>query len=91
MRKDVHAAQPSDDVVQIEAEAWVVLEMHFLSRPYLLGEARQRLGACLDALRADGVSDARELKDRACRQVQMMFGPAPALNDDAPAIRSHVA
>ena len=82
---------PSSPVAQIEAEAWVVLEMHFLSRPYLRAEARARLAECLVNLRAEGIVDARELKDRACRQVQMMYGPAPALNDDTVPVATHVA
>ncbi|RTL62170.1 MAG: hypothetical protein EKK41_25760 [Hyphomicrobiales bacterium] len=82
---------PSSPVAQIEAEAWVVLEMHFLSRPYLRAEARARLAECLANLRAEGIVDARELKDRACRQVQMMYGPAPALNDDTVPVATHVA
>ncbi len=75
----------------IEAEAWVVLEMHFLSRPHLIEEARSRLAACIAALRAEGLSDPVALKDQACRKVQMQFGPAPALNDDARPPRARVA
>lgn len=82
---------PSSPVAQIETEAWVVLEMHFLSRPYLRAEARAKLAECLSGLRAEGVVDARALKDLACRQVQMMFGPAPALNDDMVPVATHVA
>ena len=91
MRNEVRVATITSGMQQIEAEAWVVLEMHFLSRPYLFAEARARLSGCLAALREDGVSDARELKDRACRQVQMMYGPAPALNDDAAPLATYVA
>jgi hypothetical protein len=78
----------SDDIV---AQAWVVLEMHFLSRSHLLDEAHARLVDAVAALRAEGVTDARALKDQACRKVQMAFGPAPALNDDMLPVRSHVA
>ena len=91
MRTDVGQAIAAATMRQIEAEAWVVLEMHFLSRPHLCTQARKRLAACLADLREAGVGDPRALKDRACRQVQMEYGPAPALNDDTVPLRSHVA
>lgn len=75
----------------IEAQAWVVLEMHFLSRPHLFEDARANLRAALTELRDAGVADERDLKDRACRKVQMQFGPAPALNDDTAPVRTRVA
>ena len=65
--------------------------MHFLSRSYLLDEARASLREAITALRAEGVTDARALKDQACRKVQMAFGPAPAFNDDMLPIASRVA
>lgn len=91
MRTTVGQAIAGAPMQQIEAEAWVVLEMHFLSRPYLREDARARLAACLRDLQDAGVSDPRTLKDRACRQLQMEYGPAPALNDDTLPVRSHVA
>ncbi len=91
MRNDFRQIAPQGGVQQIEAEAWVVLEMHFLSRPYLFTEARARLSECLAVLSDEGMSDPRELKDRACREVQMIYGPAPALNDDTLPARTYVA
>lgn len=91
MRTDFRRLSPASSFGAIEAEAWVVLEMHFLSRPYLLGEARERLQAAIADLRADGVTDPRTLKDRACRKVQMQYGPAPALNDDTLPVAAYVA
>jgi hypothetical protein len=91
MRTDFRKLAADSNDAAIEAEAWVVLEMHFLSRTYLLDEARGRLRDAIAALRAEGVSDARTLKDQACRKVQMAFGPAPALNDDTLPIVTSVA
>ncbi len=36
----------------------------------------------MSELEAEGVTNAHVLKDRACRRVQLMFGPAPALDDE---------
>lgn len=91
MRTDFRKLTAESNDATIEAEAWVVLEMHFLSRAYLLDEARARLREAIAALRKDGITDARTLKDQACRKVQMAFGPAPALNDDMVPIITHVA
>jgi hypothetical protein len=91
MRTDFRKLDAASSDARIEAEAWVVLEMHFLSRSYLLDEARARLREAIATLRAQGVTDARALKDQACRKVQMAFGPAPALNDDALPLVTHVA
>lgn len=91
MRTDFRKLNATSSDATIEAEAWVVLEMHFLSRSHLLGEARARLRDAIAELRAEGVTDARTLKDQACRKVQMAFGPAPALNDDTLPIATHVA
>lgn len=91
MRTDFRKLNAASNDATIEAEAWVVLEMHFLSRTYLLEEARAGLREAIAALRAEGITDARALKDLACRRVQMAFGPAPALNDDMVPIVTHVA
>jgi len=91
MRTDFRPLDATSTDAEIEAQAWVVLEMHFLSRAYLRDEARARLATVIAELRAEGIADARALKDRACRMVQMAFGPAPALNDDTMPIITHVA
>lgn len=91
MRTDFRRLSPASSPQDIEAQAWVVLEMHFLSRPHLLAEARERLQASIAALRAEGIADPRTLKDRACRKVQMQYGPAPAFNDDTLPVATYVA
>jgi hypothetical protein len=70
-----HAPQPMDTVY---AETWAIVEMHFLTRPYLMAEARQELAKCFDRLIADGRSEPRTLKNLACRTIQLKYGPAPA-------------
>jgi hypothetical protein len=65
-------------MTQVYTEAWTILEMHFLTRPHLMAEARERLARCLDRLRVDGHGDPHVLKDLACRIVQLEYGPAPA-------------
>lgn len=91
MRTDFRKLGIDSTDAAIEAEAWVVLEMHFLSRTYLLDEARACLREAMAALRAEGVTDPVALKDQACRRVQMAFGPAPALNDDTMPLVTKVA
>lgn len=61
----------------IHEETWAVLELHFLTRPHLMDRARAELVDCLDGLLAAGQPEAM-LKDRACRTIQLKFGPAPA-------------
>jgi hypothetical protein len=71
----VAALHPKNTVY---AETWAVLEMHFLTRPHLMAEARAELARVFDRLIADGHTEPHVLKDLACRMVQLMYGPAPA-------------
>lgn len=82
MRAAVADLSGTKDTGRVLAEAWVVLEMHFLSRPHLIAEARHRLAETLVELQAQGVFDPHSLKDRACRHIQMQYGPAPPLDDE---------
>lgn len=86
MRTDFARLNGANDNGRLLSEAWVVLELHFLSRPHLLAEARQKLAETLGDLQAQGVFNPHTLKDRACRHIQLMYGPAPAL-DEQPAHR----
>jgi len=61
----------------IYEETWAVLELHFLTRPHLMGRAQEELAECVDSLLADG-RDPSSLKDLACRTIQLKYGPAPA-------------
>jgi hypothetical protein len=65
---------------QICRQTWAVLEWHFLTRPYLMDEALAHLEHCVLRLLAEGRES--QVKDLACRAVQLKFGPAP----DAPAM-----
>jgi hypothetical protein len=76
----VAALHPTNTVY---AETWAILEMHFLTRPHLMAEARAELARCFDRLVADGHSEPHVLKDLACRGVQLMYGPAPPARDIA--------
>ncbi len=67
----------ANDMSKILEETWAVLELHFLTRPHLMDRARQELAECVDSLLADD-RDPSELKDLACRTIQMKYGPAPA-------------
>ncbi len=58
-------------------ETWAVLEMHFLTRPHLMSQAREELARYLDSL-PDGRGEQHMLKNLACRKIQLKFGPAPA-------------
>lgn len=87
MRTDFARPNRAHENGRLLSEAWVVLELHFLSRPHLITEARQKLAETLGDLQAKGVFDPHTLKDRACRQIQIMYGPAPALGDEEPAQR----
>ena len=82
MRTNFAGMNGANDNGRLLAEAWVVLEMHFMSRPHLLDEARAKLAEVMRTLEAEGESNPHVLKDRACRQVQLMFGPAPSLGDE---------
>lgn len=62
---------------KVYAETWAILEMHFLTRPHLMDEAREQLAHCFDRLLTDG-REPRVLKDLACRTIQLKYGPAPA-------------
>ena len=62
----------------IYEETWAVLELHFLTRPHLMNRAREELAECFDSLRAEGRDEPSELKDLACRTIQLRYGPAPA-------------
>jgi hypothetical protein len=59
-------------------ETWVILELHFLTRPHLLGRAQEELAQCFDSLLAEGRNEPSVLKDLACRTIQLKYGPAPA-------------
>ena len=63
---------------KVYAETWAIVEMHFLTRPYLMAEAREQLAQCFDRLMAGGRTEPRVLKDIACRAIQLKYGPAPA-------------
>jgi len=77
---DPAPALPSPSFLEeIRAGAWGVLEMHFLTRPHLISEARARLDRCLlDLWSQASADDVAQLKDRACRAVQLHYGPATA-------------
>lgn len=82
MRASLEAIRTATGVclAQVEKEAWTVLELHFLSRPFLADEAREQLGLCLQHLDAKGVRDPRVLKDLSCRSIQIAYGPAPPMS-----------
>ena len=61
----------------IYEETWAILELHFLTRPHLMTQAREELAECFDNLSTDGC-DPQALKDLACRTIQLRYGPAPA-------------
>lgn len=82
MRTGFAGLNGANDNGRLFVEAWVVLEMHFISRPHLIEDAKAALAAALDELQVQGDFDPGVLKDRACRQVQLMYGPAPALGDE---------
>lgn len=59
-------------------ETWAILELHFLTRPHLVGRAQEELAECFDSLLAEGRNEPSVLKDLACRTIQLKYGPAPA-------------
>jgi hypothetical protein len=63
---------------KIYQETWAVLELHFLTRPHLIGRAQEELAECFDSLLAEGRNEPAVLKDLACRTIQLRYGPAPA-------------
>ena len=65
----------------IYKETWAILELHFLTRPHLIGRAREELAECFGSLMANGGAEPRVLKDLACRTIQLRYGPAPAYVD----------
>lgn len=89
MRTDFARPNGANANGRILAEAWVVLELHFLSRPHLIAEAQEKLAETLGDLQARGVFDPHTLKDRACRHIQLVYGPAPALGDERYELPEH--
>lgn len=63
---------------KIYEETWAILELHFLTRPHLISRAQEELAECFDSLMAEGRDEPGELKDLACRTIQLRYGPAPA-------------
>ena len=63
---------------KIYEETWAILELHFLTRPYLMSRAQEELAECFDSLMAEGRNEPSMLKDLACRTIQLKYGPAPA-------------
>jgi hypothetical protein len=63
---------------KIFEETWAILELHFLTRPHLMSRAQEELAECVDSLMAEGRDKPSELKDLACRTIQLKYGPAPA-------------
>lgn len=63
---------------KIYEETWAILELHFLTRPHLIGRAQEELAKCVDSLMAEGRAEPRLLKNLACRTIQLKYGPAPA-------------
>ena len=63
----------------IYRETWAILELHFLTRPHLVGQVREELSEFFDSLVAEGRAEQPSmLKDLACRTIQLRYGPAPA-------------
>jgi hypothetical protein len=62
----------------IYQETWAVLELHFLTRPHLIGSVQEELAQFFHSLVAEGRHEPGVLKDIACRTIQMKYGPAPA-------------
>ena len=59
---------------RIFQETWAVLEMHFLTRPHLMGQAREELARYFDSL-PDGRSEQHVLKDLAGQPLYEISSP----------------
>jgi hypothetical protein len=91
MRSAENADHKSRALARLFMETWAIVEMHFLSRPHLMAEAREELARCLRRLRAGGSTEPHVLKDLACRAIQLRYGPAPARHGPAPRNRTPTA
>jgi hypothetical protein len=91
MQSGENADQEGRALARLFMETWAVVEMHFLSRPHLMTEAREELARCLRRLRAGGLAEPHVLKDLACRAIQLRYGPAPARRGASPRRRLSAA